>query len=99
MTDEPKTDGEFYATGARNYWLKLAEIYERRAKEEKDPKEADWYRGRAEYCRQQVREEKVIKIKELLAQGLKGTEIGKRIGCSRDTVSLIKTGKQWKHVR
>lgn len=45
-------------------------------------------------------EEKVIKIKRLLDQGEKTqTEIAEMFGVSRRTISFIKTGERWGHVR
>lgn len=45
-----------------------------------------------------LNEDQVVEIKELLSEGTSGTEIAKMYGVSKDTISMIKTGKTWKHV-
>lgn len=45
-----------------------------------------------------LNEAKVLRIKALIRDGVKGVEIARQFGCSTYTVSLIKTGKQWRHV-
>jgi hypothetical protein len=43
-------------------------------------------------------EDDVREVRELLAQGWTQTEIGKLFGVSQSQISLIKTGKEWRHV-
>ena len=44
-------------------------------------------------------EDDVVKIKELLKKGWTNTSIAKKFKVSRPTVSLIKAGKTWRHVK
>jgi transcriptional regulator len=42
--------------------------------------------------------EKVIEIKRLIKQGIRGNEIAKMFGVSQQVISAIKLGKCWTHV-
>jgi hypothetical protein len=45
-----------------------------------------------------ITEEDVIEIKRMLSEGIHSTIIEKKFGISKHIVSLIKTGRTWKHV-
>lgn len=53
--------------------------------------------GEAHY-NAKLNNEKVIEIKKLIAQGVKGVEIARRFNVRPPTITLIKQGKQWGHV-
>jgi endogenous inhibitor of DNA gyrase (YacG/DUF329 family) len=50
-------------------------------------------------ARSKLKENEVIDIKKMLAEGIKRGEIASKYGVTPEAISAIKTGKNWKHVK
>ncbi|ALA07695.1 putative HNH homing endonuclease [Bacillus phage BC01] len=53
----------------------------------------------AEHHNTKFTEEDIVKIKKMLVQGVKGAEIARMYNVAPVTISFIKTGRSWAHVK
>jgi len=73
--------------------------YSKKWKEKISEKLKDKYKGE-NHPRSKLTEKGIVKIKILLEEGnLTQKEIAEKFGISQTTISDIKTGKRWKHIK